>query len=154
MTHKRITAKTSGRRSIDVDMKTAHYLLYRLLSDTCGTQCRTFLFSPRQILTQGNSFVFFTLVGIFKFNFFHIFSLSHCWLFLFAGVSFLLLLIFHRLSGLADILYTDSENIAQNLILFRKFFLCWSCDSESFKASSFSTFHRYIAEWLEAFHVV
>ena len=62
VTHKRIMAKTSGGRSIDADLRAARLI--------------------------GYSRILFMLVGIFEFDFLHIFSLSHCWMFLFAGVRF------------------------------------------------------------------
>ena len=117
MTHKRITAKTSDGRSIDADIKPARFIDY----------CR--------ILTAHNAEHFFLLLVRFNPGKFYF----PCWLeisnstffifftFLLLGCSFMLesgfLLLPTFQSRLADILYmyTDSGNVACNLILFCAF---------------------------------
>lgn len=79
------------------------------------------------------------------FSYFFTFLLSGCSSLL-QESGFLLLLIFHRSSRLANILYTDSGNVACDLIYFAPF-LDGSCDSESFKASFFSTFYKTRMPW-------
>ena len=88
--------------------------------------------------TQGNSF--FHVGWNFRIRlssyFFFAFSLSSL-----LGSGFLFLPIFHRSSRLADILFTDSEDVAYDLILFRAFFrwVMW-------QLQSISAFYK--AEWL------
>ena len=115
MTHKRIIAKTSGGLSIDADIKPARFIGY--LQHTM----QNISFSASSDLTQRNSFSM--LVGIFEFTFFIFFTflLLGCSFMLESG--FLLLPIFHWSSRLANTLYmyTDSGNVACDLILFRAF---------------------------------
>ena len=120
MTQKRIMAKTSGGQSIDADIKPARLIGYcRILAAHNAEHFFLLLvrFNPGKFfypcwLEFSNStfFIFFT------------FLLLGCSFMLESG--FLLLPIFHRSSRSADILYmyTDSGNVACDLILFRTFF--------------------------------
>ena len=122
MTHKRImAAKTSGGRSTDADIKPARFIGYcRILAAHNAEHFFLLLVRfnrPREIL-------FSMLVGIFEINFLHIFHFLILRYSFMLESGFLLLPIFHRSSRLADILYmyTDSGNVACDLILFRAFF--------------------------------
>ena len=117
MTHKRIMAKTSGRRSIDADIKPARFIGYCWIIAPHNVE-HFFL-----LLIRFNPGKFFSsmLVGIFEFNFPHISHFLIVRMFIYVAVRFLSLLIFHRSCRLAGILYmyTDRGNVACDLILFR-----------------------------------
>ena len=70
VTHKRITAKTSVGRSIDADIKPARFIGVGYLRHTM----QNISFFSSSNLTR--KILFSMLVGIFEFDFLHIFSLS------------------------------------------------------------------------------
>ena len=128
MTHKRIMAKTSGRRSIDADIKPARFIGYCWIIAPHNVE-HFFL-----LLIRFNPGKFFSsmLVGIFEFNFPHISHFLIVRMFLYAAVRFLSLPIFTgQVDQLASCTCTLTEEM-QHVILFyfARAFLGGSCDSE------------------------
>ena len=111
--YQRITAKTSGRRSTAANIKPARFIGYRRI---LGAHKAEHFFL---LLVKSNPGKFLFPCWFDSLHMFFTFSLLGCYSLLETG--FLLLPIFHRSSRLADILYTDSGNVACDMNLFRAF---------------------------------
>ena len=106
VTHKRITAKTNNRQSIDAHVKPATVLLQHTI--------QSISFFSSSNLTQGNSFFH---VGRNCHLGLHIFSRSHC-----QDVPLCWSQVFFFTTGFPQVKQIDSGNVACDLILFCTFF--------------------------------
>ena len=143
MTHKRIMVKINGGQSIDTNIKPACFISYCLILAAHNAKHFFLLlikFNPGKLF-------FSMLVEIFAFHFFILFHFLIVRMFLFAaGVGFSFTTDFPQVKQISQHLVNDGGNVACDLIYFAPF-LDGSCDSESFKASFFSTFYKTRMAW-------